>query len=274
MAGIVWLASYPRSGNTWTRVFVQSYQKPAEPADINQLTIRHAAQHALFDQFGAVEVSDLTDDEVEALRPALYRTIAAAAADPVFLKAHDAFGLTAEGKPLFPPDATHAAIYIVRHPCDVAVSLAHHSSLSLADAVSMLCREESLLRDRAGQCRQRLRSWSGHVESWVDEPRLPTCVVRYEDLLGDPVREFSRILAASGLAIDHPRLVKAIEHSSFERLQEQERAAGFAERPPKATAPFFRSGRSGDWRNHLTDDQARRLVDAHGEVMRRFDYLI
>jgi aryl sulfotransferase len=273
MAGIVWLASYPKSGNTWARVFVQNYLDPLAPADINQLTIRHAAQHALFDQFGAVEISDLTDDEVQSLRPALYRTMAAAAADPLFLKVHDAFGPTADGAALIPHDVTRAAIYIVRHPGDVAVSLAHHSRLSPADAVGMLCREESILRDRAGQCRQHLRSWSGHVRSWVDEPRVRVCVIRYEDLLADPPREFSRMLAASGLAIDQPRLVQAIEQSRFERLQAQERAAGFTERPAIATAAFFRDGRSGSWRDHLTADQVRRLVDVHGPVMQRFGYL-
>src|SRR5688572_20447375 len=113
MAGLVWLASYPKSGNTWARVFVQNYQNPARPAEINGLGIRHAAQNALFDQFDAVEVSDLTDDELQGLRPALYRTMASAIADPLFLKVHDAFGTTADGVPLFPPDATHAVIYII-----------------------------------------------------------------------------------------------------------------------------------------------------------------
>lgn len=273
MAGIVWLASYPKSGNTWVRVFVQNYQNPAAAAEINDLAIRNAAQRALFDQFGALEPSDLTDDELQGLRPSLYRTMASAIPHPLFLKVHDAFGTTADAAPLFPPDVTHAVIYIIRNPCDVAVSLAHHSGLSLSEAVSMLCREDEVVSDRAGQCRQRLRSWSGHVKSWVDESELRVCFVRYEDLLADPVPGFSRVLAAAGLAIDEPRLLRAIEYSRFERLQGQERAAGFIERQPKATAPFFRSGRSGDWRHHLTADQVRRLVEAHGEVMQRFGYL-
>jgi len=273
MAGIVWLASYPKSGNTWARAFLQSYLDPAGPVAINDLAIGNAAQHALFDQFGALEVSDLTDDEVERLRPSLYRTMASGAGEPLFLKVHDAFGTTADGVPVFPPDATRAAIYIVRHPCDVAVSLAHHVGGSMSEAVAMLCREASVLRERTGQCRQRLRSWSGHVTSWTDESPLAVHAVRYEDLLASPRREFSSMLSAAGLAIDQGQLVRAIEHSSFERLQAQERATGFTERSPKATAPFFRSGRSGGWRDYLTPDHVRRVVDAHGHVMQRFGYL-
>jgi hypothetical protein len=271
--GIVWLASYPKSGNTWTRVFVQNYQNPAGPTDISQLTITNAAQHALFDQFGTVEVSELTDEEVQALRPALYRAMASATPDSLFLKVHDAFSTTPEGVPVFPPEATRAVIYIIRNPCDVAVSLAHHFGTSLSEAVSMLCRDDAVVSDRAGHCRQHLRSWSGHVKSWMDASELHACAVRYEDLLADPVRAFTRILTAVGLGVDQQRLLRAIEDSSFERLQTQERAAGFTERHPKATAPFFRSGRSGDWRNHLVSAQVRRIVDAHGEVMQRFDYL-
>jgi hypothetical protein len=273
MAGIVWLASYPKSGNTWARVFIQNYQNPARLADINDLAVGHAAQHALFDLFGAVEASDLGDDELQALRPALYRTIASAIGAPLFLKVHDAFSTTADGVPLFPPDATRAVVYIIRNPGDVAVSLARHFGSSLGEAVSMLCREDTAVRDWAGQCRQHLRSWSGHVKSWMEESALRASAVRYEDLLADPVRGFTALLATAGLVIDPDRLLGAIEHSGFERLRSQERAAGFTERHPKATSPFFHTGRSGDWRDHLAPDLMRRLVDAHGEVMRRFGYL-
>jgi len=273
MAGIVWLASYPKSGNTWVRVFLQNYRYPGSPAEINDLGTLHAAQHALFDRFGALEVSDLADDEVERLRPELYRAVASETSDTLFLKVHDAFSTTPDGVPLFPADATHTVIYIVRNPCDVAVSLAHHRGTSIPESVSTLCRESMAVRDRAGQCQQRLRSWSGHVKSWVNESGLSVCAVRYEDLLADPVQAFSRILTAVGLAINRELLLRAIEHSKFERLQAQERTTGFSERASEATAPFFRSGRSGDWRNHLTPELVNRLVDAHGNVMQRFGYL-
>lgn len=273
MAGIVWLASYPKSGNTWLRAFLERYHDPARPVEINHLRIWHAAHFALFDLYGVVEVSELSDEEVEALRPRLYRLMASGLTAPVFLKVHDAFDTTADGVPLFPPDATQAVVYVIRNPCDVAVSVAHHFGTSLGEAVSMLCREEVVLGDRTAQCRQRVRSWSGHAKSWIDESGLPVCAVRYEDLLAHPLEGFARVLASIRVAVDRPRLLDAIEHSRFDRLQTQERTAGFFERSPQATAPFFRSGRSGDWRHHLTPDLVRCLVDTHGEVMRRFGYL-
>jgi hypothetical protein len=273
MKRIIWIASYPKSGSTWVRAFLRSYQDPACTWTINDLGAPNAAAYALFERFGAVEISDLTDDEVQRLRPILYRTIASTRRETLFLKVHDVFGQTLDGVPLFPPDVTLRAIYLVRHPFDVALSLAHHFGTSVSEALSMLCREDMFVRDRAGQCRQHLGSWSSHAKSWLDDSPFRPHVVRYEDLLADTARSFASLIEAVGLTVDQDRLVNAIEQCRFERLQAQERADGFIERPTEATAPFFRRGQSGDWRTCLTREQVHSLVRAHGEVMRRFRYL-
>jgi hypothetical protein len=69
------------------------------------------------------------------------------------------------------------------------------------------------------------------------------------------------------------QIAKAIERSSFENLQQQEKESGFLERPEKASAGFFREGRAGQWKEVLTKAQIDRIVQDHGEQMKRFGYL-
>jgi hypothetical protein len=97
--------------------------------------------------------------------------------------------------------------------------------------------------------------------------------MRYEDLLAEPSETFAAL--ARHLLIDFtPRqLRKAIERSSFARLQAQEREKGFRERPKVSVQNFFREGRAGQWKEVLTPAQVERIVQDHGEQMRRFGYL-
>ena len=130
-----------------------------------------------------------------------------------------------------------------------------------------------VLRDgRSHHLRQRLLDWSGHVESWRSAP-FPVLVVRYEDLLADTAGQLARMTRFLGLAgaADGRRLRRAAAAADFTRLQEQEARDGFHHRLPRCRR-FFRSGRSGDWRRHLSAAQALRVTRRHGAVMRACGY--
>lgn len=275
-AGIVWLASYPKSGNTWMRVLLTNYLgRDWRPADINDLDGGPiASSRSLFDWTVGIKSSHLNDDEADAFRPALYRFVASRAAKPVVMKVHDAWFPAPSGEPLFPAEATRTVIYIVRNPLDVAVSWAHHYDVDLDRAVEALCDPANKIGGSGyrlyPQLRQRLGTWSEHVVSWVDTSALPVHVVRYEDMLADTASAFAAAVEAAGWPVDPDKVQKAVDFSRFERLRAQEEEADFRER--RGSSPFFRSGRSGDWRDHLSEAHVARLVACHGEVMRRFGY--
>ncbi len=278
MKTIWWLASYPKSGNTWVRLFLASYRKEdAESLHINHLGGHIAASREMFEEFAGVDSSVLTPEEIERYRPRVYRALAARQTRPVFLKVHDAWRRGPCGEPLFPAEATAGGIYVVRNPLDVAVSYAHHAGCSLEEMVARLGDDAyaaSRSQDRPGsQLTQRLLSWSGHVRSWVDDSGLPLLVTRYEDLLADPAAAFTAIVRFAGLPVDPERLRRALDDTRFDRLQAQETEEGFAERGPGSTRPFFGKGRAGSWREELSPELARRVVDAHRDTMRRFGYL-
>lgn len=278
MSKIIWLASYPKSGNTWFRIFLTNFLRNSDqPADINDLDPTPiAAGRELFDENLGVTAADLTQSEIEDLRPLLYEYLATRSAKPLFLKVHDAFTYNASGVPLFPRQATGGVIYFIRNPLDVAVSFAHHIGANLIttlqhlnDPTYGLALQGKRLHE---QLPQRLLSWSDHVCSWLDRSSLPVQVIRYEDMVLDSVATFRAATRFAGLPDDVPRLEKALAFSTFDELQKQEQAKGFRERT-SFTSSFFRKGKIGDWRNVLLPEQATTVIDAHRAVMRRFGYL-
>jgi aryl sulfotransferase len=272
---IVWITSYPKSGNTWLRVFLANLlADSAVGVAIHDLPVRlHAASRAVFDELAGIDSSDLTEAEAAALRPLIYRQLAATLEPPVFIKTHDRYGRTAAGEPLFPAEITAAVIYIVRNPLDVAVSYAHHDALPLDRIIDRMA-DDGFVMAGPGRIhlRQHVGSWSGHVRSWCAEAPLPVEVVRYEDLRQQAVERFARVAAAAGVPRPVEQVQRAMELSGFERLQRQEARHGFPEAPAGAGA-FFRSGRSGEWREALTRSQVERIVRDHGAFMSRFGYL-
>lgn len=277
MSGIYWLASYPKSGNTWFRAFLQNLLEDSDrPVDINELaTGCLASDRGWLDDVLGFDSADLDAGEVERLRPEVYRW-SSRDGEMAYYKIHDAYTFTAAGEPLVSREATLGALYILRNPLDIAPSYANHNDSSLDETIAYMSDyRHTLCKSRKrlfGQTRQKLLSWSEHVLSWVDVPALNCQVLRYEDMLMDPVAAFTGAVRFLGLPDDPVRIEKAIRFSDFQELAGQEAERGFYERPPRAER-FFRHGKSGSWRNRLSPEQIARIVADHGEVMRRFGYL-
>ena len=273
---MIWLSSYPKSGNTWVRVFLDNLRSGSDqPVDINHISIsRIASSRTLFDQYTGVNSSDLNDDEIERNRPQVYRLMASETTEDIVLKVHDAWKLTSNKETLFPQEITKAVVYIIRNPLDVAVSSAFHNSVSFEVSTKRLNSNQSLCekKDRLyNQLRQNLQSWSKHVVSWVDKSGLPLLVVRYEDLVDDPVRNFSAIVNFLDWPFDMDRIVKAIDNCEIEKLRKQEMEKGFREKPIKAEL-FFRSAKPGNWAKYLSDELIRSICNSNKSVMDRFGY--
>ena len=279
MGGIYWLASYPKSGNTWFRSVLANFRATGDaPVDINQLnTGAIASSRNWVDDVLGVDTADLTQDEVEAIRPEIYRwSVAEAPNELGYHKIHDAYTHRADGRPLVDDVASLGAVYLLRNPLDVAPSLANHNGVDIDAAIAQM-RDQTHALARAknrltGQLLQRMGSWSQHVESWVDAREIPVFVLRYEDMHADPITAFGAAFSALGLPENPQRLKQAIAFSQFDTLAAQEEAHGFRERP-SGKRRFFRKGKVGDWQNSLTPAQVAQVIADHGPMMQRFGYL-
>lgn len=275
MPGILWLASYPKSGNTWLRAFLANYIKnPHAPIPIDDLVNFNFSDGIAghFEKVAGRPVDTMTFGEIQALRPKVHEMFAWSNSDTVFVKTHNAV-TTHHGIPTITPEFTAGAIYVIRNPLDVAVSYAHHYGDSHDNTINAMAADDRIMLPHLNQIHQMFGSWSSHVRSWTRAPGLECHVMRYEDMILKPEKTWRALIKYLGLPLEMPRLKKAIKFSSFKVLATQEKEGGFVDAVAADNRVFFRKGKTGSWRKELTADQAKRLIDDHGEVMAEHGYL-
>ncbi len=271
---IVWLASFPKSGNTWARIFLANYlANENRPVDIN-----HVHRFAMGDssintyQMVAGGDFDINDHEVVlGLRHKVLRGIVANNADVNFVKTHNANG-TSFGYRLIPEEVTRSAVYFVRNPLDVTLSFSRHFGVSHEEAVDNLWNPDHVTVPDKFTIWQYLGSWSEHVKSWSKTNPFPTLVIRYEDMVADPEEAFSKMLQHIGIPVEPDRLTKAVKFASFEESKKQEDEGGFLETSPKAEK-FFSKGKSGQWKDDLSPELISKTRRWHRKVMKKYGYL-
>lgn len=281
MTRITWIASYPKSGNTWTRAFLTRYFQP-EPttADLPLLhrliAPQRASSRACFDDMTGVSSSELGFEGIERYRRKLHDMLAANAESPGpnLLKTHDTF-LNEANAPRFFAGSSEGAIVIVRNPLDIAVSFANHTGKTIDAIIDLMGRAETQI-DRIEESGgpylpQSIGSWSTNVRGWIDQRTLPIVLVRYEDMLANPLGEFSRMLTFLGVDVRNEKLSAAQNATQFMALKREEAEGGFLPMPEGRS--FFRTGGSEDWRQALSNGQVLRLRQDHSEMMERLGYL-
>lgn len=287
----IWLASYPKSGNTWFRMLVANLSATDKPVDINGLPERGgiASARAPFDFLTLIDSGLLTHDEIDALRPRVYEALARGELDDEydaapeqeqvrFVKSHDAYTHTSGGEPLLGgARGADGAILVVRDPRDVAPSLANHNRTSLDEAIAFMADPAAGFCVKPGrlhnQLRQQLPGWSGYIESWLGQTDIPVHLIRYEDMQAETEAVFGRALAFAGRHAEDEQIRRAVAFARFDELQRQEQDKGFREAPrPHAGGQFFRRGIAGAWRDELTAEQVARIEAAHAPMMRELGY--
>ena len=277
--GLIWIASYPRSGNTWTRAFLNGLlnlmRDPSFTAiDINRIEDFTASESAAgaYHRFLGKPAYKASRAEIAAARPKVQAAIMQAVGQPIFVKTHNANVLD-HNVPVINLMVSAGAVYIVRDPRDVAISFAHLRNIP----VDRMIEELGASAFHRPADRENVHivtgSWSEHVKSWTERPNPAVLVVRYEDLVEKPVATFGSIARHLLLRPTEEQIGKAIAMTDFAALREQEETAGFKEKPDASVERFFRKGETGQWRDVLTPEQVARIEADHGPVMRRFGYL-
>ncbi len=278
MKNLVWLVSYPKSGNTWFRMFLANYQRDSGiPVSLQEIESTPISSNAVsFEEETSLNPFEMTFDEVDLYRPDVYRAISKEAESTgkiCFKKTHDAYTLNTEGVPIFPADVSKCAVYFIRNPLDVCISYANHSAKEVSMTVNFILNEEAYLAGKkAGQLCQKLMSWKSHVKSWKEQKLIPILIVRYEDMLAEPLGSFGSVVKFLGLEYNEERLERAIINSDFNVLKQMEQENGFKEKSQKCKS-FFWKGKIGNYREYLSDKQIRSIVEYNFDTMKEFGYV-
>jgi hypothetical protein len=275
MKNIIWLASYPKSGNTWLRAFLTSYLDGAkEPLLLDRLT-RFSAADASFVPYAAIlghSIEGYSSIDLQPYRKKAHEHISNETEGYAPVKTHNNYK-NYDGSPAFFENTTRNAIYIVRNPLDMVISYGDHYGCGIQGGIeASLSSVNQILSKRDESVPQYLGNWSDHVNGWFDSGDLPRLILRYEDALRDPFRAFGQVVNFLKLDYSETILKNAIKYSSFNALKKQEEKNGFSEKSLNSKR-FFRKGELGGWRKILTKNQVEMVLKHHGKTMRRLGYI-
>lgn len=268
---IIWIASYPKSGNTWMRSLLAHYFMPQGQApDINNLRNFTTAdvRQDFYDAAngGPYHGADLAD--WMRVRPQALRLIAQSRPNHHFVKTH-CQTIRIDGQDVIPDEVTSGAIYLIRNPFDLAPSFARHQSADIDTAIDRMLNPDTVMGTPNGIF-DVMGRWDDHVWTWTHAPGLKRRVIRYEDLLSKPGKEMRGLLEVFlGQKVDAAKLARAVKATTFANMQKQERELGFDERPAGMTS-FFAKGQAGVWKDDLTPAQVGRLRSAFLPTLEKY----
>jgi hypothetical protein len=282
---ILWIASYPKSGNTWLRSLLSAYYS-SEDGVFNQAILKNIGQfpekrHFTSFDYNSKDVTDTTRfwikaqekiNEDKKLR---------------FFKTHNIFGAVNNHK--FTNKKNSAGcIYIVRDPRNVITSLKNHYEMSYEESLKWMTNSKKFIYDVENVKKdgysdfQFISSWSTNYKSWKIQKEIPVKIIRYEDLLKETYVVFKEIIEFTNKIlnikkkIDRNKIKNSVRSTFFDKLKNEEKLNGFIEavssKKNKKKIPFFYLGPDNDWRKILDKDQQSEFTDIFKEDLKEFGY--
>lgn len=245
----MWLASYPKSGNTWLRFLFQAYLHD-RPHNINGMLPCFTGDNRT-DMMSAVNKRKLpsTAEEYVTVRmDALLLNALMYEGNYMLAKTHNAFDYA-----LFPEEITTGAIYILRNPFDVAISYAEHLGRDIDHTIVHMATPEAIAGGNAAKGKWELTgSWGEHVDTWTKRPN--TLILRYEDMVDDTEGCFRKCIDYLGIDYNEKQMEKALRETKPTHLRALESTFGFREKPAH-TDSFFKRCSYGHFKDTLTVEQ-------------------
>ena len=275
---IVWLSSYPKSGNTWVRLFLDNLLSPNKEFNINDNVI---GQFPLRSHF--LNLSDNIDNQDEFAKNCIkaQQKINLENTLKIF-KTHNAFWNWRGGEYTFTDEKnTLGVIYIVRDPRNIITSVLNYfHKKNYYDALEFM-KENKILggNDAEIGLPTIIGSWSNHYKSWK-KFKKNFLIIKYENLIKNPFEEFSKIISylesITDLKFENKKVLKAIEECKFDNVSRQEDKFGFndnSKRNKELNKKFFNLGPKNKWQNILDKEIVKEIEKIFKTEMKELGYL-
>ena len=286
---IIWLASYPKSGNTWLRFFIISLLMGTK----SKLNLNHLRAILTFPHNSQFEglVSNLLDLEEVAKNWITSQEKINSNKNLKFFKTHNVLGKY-KGYPFTNSKNTLGTIHVVRDPRNIITSLKNHYSFSeYEEAKKFLFNDNQAITYSKKQVEQYkkgnlkyslpqfLGSWKTHYLSWKNMKKN-YILVKYEDLKDNPSVEFNKIADfisnLTGIKFTDEQIKLAINLSSFEKLEKLEKKHGFIESTTNKEGKknkFFFLGPKNNWKKILNKNISESIEYNFRSEMKELGYL-
>ena len=271
---IFWIASYPKSGNTWLRTLISSYYYSDDGIYSENLIkrIRQFPEKMHFTDFDYNQniVTDTSRFWIKAQEKINKDK------KLKFFKTHNAFG-TLNNNHFTDNKNSIGVIYIIRDPRNVITSLMNHYELDNEQAIKWMTNEKNYIYDVINFDEdgysdfQFISSWNTNYKSWLLQKKIPIKFIKYEDLLNQTftvfkdVINFINITTRNNEKIKIDKLKNSINSTFFDKLQDMEKKNGFSEaitsKKNNKKIPFFNMGPKNDWKKVLDKNLINRLND-------------
>ena len=278
---IIWLASYPKCGNTWVRSFLSAYYF-SKNGEFNFDLLKNIKQFPSVDFF---------PDKLNSVEEASANWLSAQkkmkqTKRVFFLKTHNVYGAY-QGNNFTTPEYTLGVINIIRDPRNVITSLMNHYSISEDDAFNMLSSVHRNLRDRNDKDNYAtysfISSWANNYNSWKMSKNIRRLLIKYEDLENDKEKTFYKIIEFINKImgkkdiVDEEKLKKSILSTGFDILKKKEQEEGFNEAIYSVNEgkkkKFFNLGKDNDYKKLLKPETIGSIERLFENEMKELGYI-
>ena len=271
----IFLASYPKSGNTWLRAIILSALQQNNIINLKDLSkIRLLSDKMNFTSFknkiyekkGLIDYDWMSKNIILCQKKLNENT-----KYNFFFKTH-----SVRHKSFTNETVNAGFIYIVRDPRDVVVSLSNFSGINLDEAINQVVFNKQLMTNANG-ARELVSNWELNIKSWLEYKSVPCLFIRYEDLLIKPnniilkIIAFINIVTNKNILNNKKNIDKIIKNTNFKILQSQEISNGFNE--ASKHSKFFRSGTLNQWKGILSNTQVQIIDNNLQPLMKYFNYI-
>ena len=273
---IIWLASYPKSGNTFMRSLLSSYYF-SKDGNFEFDLLREIQQFPLTEIFQKIGV-DIKDKYSVSKNYIKAQEEINKSKNVIFLKTHSSFCKLYNKYNFSDLKNSLGVIYIVRDPRNVVTSFATHNSKSIENTANLLI-DDLAVGNENNEVEVYMGSWNFNFNSWK-QIKKNYLLIKYENLLKNPFDEFGKIInylkVVTKTRFSESKISEAINSNNFKNLQIQESQGKFKENmfnKKNEKIKFFDKGPENDWRQNLDPTIAKQIEKKFSKEMSELGYL-